>query len=132
MLNWLDRWIGLYFAGTYFHMLEKRNGRRLEYHWYFAVTSIFLITTANFMFVVGVAVTFGHTDGVLSSKIHNAAILIGFFSLCWIYFVWRGRYRNIVRAWKERRIFAKRTAMRINGFLFGAFAVMVARVIMLM
>lgn len=128
----IQNWFGFYFAGTYFHTLDKSNDGKLEYSSYFAILSIFIITTSNLMFALGLALTFGYPDGVFLSKFSNVAIVLGLFSLYWMYFVWRDRYKDIVRSWVESRSRAKRIGMGVNWFLFGGFAIMIVRLIVIM
>lgn len=132
LLNWLDRCIGLYFAGTYFYSLDKSNGGNLECSTHFAIQSIFIIVLANLLFAAGIAFTFFGLDTLLQSKLTNVSILIGLFSLCWIYFVWQDRYKAFVRDGKDEQDKAKRIGMGVNWTMFAAFFAMIIRLIIIM
>ena len=129
LMHRIQDWLGLYFAGTYFHTLDKNNGGQLEYSLRFVLLSIYIIVLANLMFAAGLTFTFFGPDTIFESKLAIVLILIGLFLLCWIYFVWHDRYKDLVRPWVDSRARAKRIGMGVNWFLFGSFALMIIRII---
>ena len=127
----IQSWLSLYFAGTYFHVLDKNNGGRLEYSSYFAQLSIYIIAVANLVFAASLTFTFFGPVEFLQSKLTTVSIASGLLALCWIYFVRRDRYKDLVRPRVGGRARTKRIGMGVNWFLFGCSALMLIRIIII-
>ena len=119
-----NKWIEAYFSGTYFHFLDKENRKKLEYHWYFAASAVFMIVAYNLMFIAGLVVSLGYGEHVLASKLYATLILLTILSTCWAYFIRANRYREIVGRWVPQRKLVRRFAMTINWSLLAGFAIM--------
>lgn len=126
----LQRWLEIYFSGTYMYFLDKENSRKLEFHWYFAVSTILLIVVVNLMFLLVLTISLGLGDAIMVSKLTASAVVFGVFACAWVYFVRSQRYRTIVSRWVKDRRRITQIAKRINAILFAGFILLGIRLVL--